>query len=120
MKFSKMLGLLALFLLLLGCSEESGQKVEIYEVGNDTKPTQVIEEHEVVEQIETLTMNLERIPIEDAKRNGYEGNPDVIFKMDGDKWFVYYGDRTAVVRKNAGTFFNVPDGEVDQWKNVFR
>ena len=65
-----------------------------------------------------LTTNFNEVPIEEAISNA-KGNPDVIFKINGSKWFVYYVHQKAIIRKNAGTFFNASDEQANKLKSLF-
>lgn len=118
MKYLTLLCVISIFFLVCGCSKGSAEEVEIYSIRNDTEPTQVIKEEDVVKQIEELTTNLNEVPIEEAISNA-KGNPDVIFQINGSKWFVYYVHQKAILRKNAGTFFNASDEQANKLKSLF-
>lgn len=119
MKYFKLLCSISIYFLLFGCSIGSDKEVEIYTIGNDTEPTQVIKEEEVVRQINVLTNNLSEVPIEVANSNGYKGKPDVIFKINGSKWFVYYYYQKAIIRKNEDTFYKASNEQSNKLKHLF-
>ena len=54
MKYLTILFVISIFFLVFGCSKGSAEVVEIYTIGNDTEPTQVIREEDVVKQIERV------------------------------------------------------------------
>ncbi|WP_273852130.1 hypothetical protein [Guptibacillus spartinae] len=119
MNYLKLLCMISIYFFLFGCSIGSTNEVEIYTIGNDTEPIQIIKEEDVVRQIKLLTNHLSEVPIEVANSNGYKGKPDAIFKVNGSKWFVYYDYQKTIIRKNEDTFYQATNEQASKFKKLF-